>query len=52
MKIFGLHIIRNSTMEKIKAKERRLKIKLTDKQIEQLISGEIHLRRNPKRKAA
>ena len=52
MRIFNFHIIRHSEMEKIKARERLLKIRFTDRQIEQILAGEIHLRRNPKRKAA
>lgn len=52
MRIFNFHIIRHSEMEKIKARERALKIRFTDRQIEQILSGEIHLRKNPKRKAA
>ena len=39
MKIFNWHIIRHSEMEKIKARERLLKIRFTDRQIEQILAG-------------
>ena len=47
MRILGLHIIRNSEMEKIKARERKLQIRLTDTQIDQFLEGKLHLHKNP-----
>lgn len=46
------YIINKSEMEKIKAKERKLQIRLTDAQIDEFLQGKLHLHKNPTKRVS
>ena len=46
------YIITKGELEEIKARERKLQIRLTDAQIDQFLQGKLHLHANPRKKVA
>ena len=45
------YIVKKGELEKIKSRERKLQIRMTEAQIDQFIEGKIHLHKNPSKKA-
>lgn len=52
MKIFNWHIIHDRELRQLRERDIQLARKFSKKEIEALLDGSYHIRRNPKRKAA
>lgn len=50
MKLFNWYIISKSEMAILQERNIKLRRKLTDKQIEDLLEGKLHIARNPRRR--
>lgn len=52
MRIFNWHIIHDRELRQIRERDQALARKFSKREIEALLDGSYHIRRNPKRKAA
>ena len=52
MRIFNWHIIHDNELKRLRERDLQLARKFSKKEIEALLDGSYHIRRNPRRKAA